>query len=184
MYSRNISRHLETDYGVPLSGTKKQKLTDFSASRLDQMLFSEDEKGHDIFNDAASMVIDNLQLESRQRRDMALDFFNPRQELPKDVAAERIVDQIPDFAAQVIDLAVPGDYEAQDQVRLVQDARANFIQQSNLFDNPDSREGGGARGISANDMYSLGGSAAGLKTDRLQDEDGSYINSVDSVQAF
>ena len=119
MHSRNISRHLETDYGVPLSGAKKRKLTDLSASRLDQMLFQEeDEKSHGVQNDAAQTVIDGLQLQSRQRRDLALDFYNPREELPKDVAAERIIDQIPDFKPQIIDLSLPEDYKAHDQVRI------------------------------------------------------------------
>ena len=78
MHSRNISRHLDTDYGVHLSGMKKRKLTDLSSAKLDQMLFEEDEKGHGIHNDAAQTVIDGLQLQSRQRRDLTLDFYNPR----------------------------------------------------------------------------------------------------------
>ena len=187
MHSRNISRHLETDYGVSLAGMKRQKLTDFSASRFDQMLFPEDEKGHGIATDAAQTVIDSLQLQSRQRRDLALDFFNPREELPKDVAAERIIDQIPDFTPQILDLDHPDDYKAHDQVRLVQDARTNFMQQSNFFDNPDARlpgVGEEARGVPASELYSLDGSAAGLVTNRLQDEDGNYVNSVESTQAF
>ncbi len=187
MQSRNISRYLETDYGVPLHGLKRRKLTDFSASRFDQMLFPEDEKGHNIYNDAAQSVIDGLQLQSRQRRDLAMDFYNPREELPKDIAAERTIDQIPDFKPQILDLALPEDYKPHDQVRLVQDARANFIAQSNLFDNPETQiqgAGNGPRGIPASEFYSLGGSAAGLVTDRLKDEDGTPIGSVESVQAF
>lgn len=187
MHSRNISRHLKTDYGVPLHGQKRKKLTDFTASRLDQMLFPEDAKAYDIYNDAAQSVIDNLQLQSRQRRDLALDFINPREELPKDVAAELMIDQAPDLKSYILDLALPEDYKPHDQVRLIQDARANFIVQSTLFDNPETQipgVGDGARGRSAEEFYSLGGSAAGLVTDRLKDEDGTAIGSVESVQAF
>lgn len=187
MTSRNISRHLKTDYGVPLHGLKRKKLTDFTASRLDQMIFPEDEKGHKVYDDAAQSVIDGLQLQSRQRRDLALDFYNPREELPKDVAAERIIDQIPDFKPYMLDLSLPEDYKPHDQVRLVQDARANFIVQSNLFDNPETRipgVGDGARGRSAEEFYSQDVSAAGLVTNRLKDEDGTPVGTVESMQAF
>lgn len=184
MHSRNISRHLETDYGVNLSGARREKLSDFFSSRFDQMLFPEEEQGHGVFNDAAEAEIDKLQLESRQRRDMALDFYNPREQLPKDVQAERTIEQIPDFRPLVIDLSRPEDYKSRAQVQLVQDARANFIQQSNVFDEPGflpPEVSQGARGIPAADLDSLG--AAGLKTDRLHDEDDTVIG-VESVQAF
>lgn len=186
MHSRNLSRHLEADYGVSLSGTKRKKVTDLFASRFDQMLFSEEEGKHDIYQDAAEKEIEGLQLQSRQRRDLALDFYNPREELPADVNSERIIDQIPDFQPQVIDLSVPSDYAARDQVKLVQDARANYILQLNDFDNPDFHSSGedrGDSGLRAPEAYSLGGSAAGVQTNHL-DEDGNKKDSVESVQAF
>lgn len=187
MHSRNISRHLETDYGVSLAGAKRLKITDMFASRFDQSLFPEDEKGHGSHEDAAQDEIYAMQLQSRQRRDMAFDFYNPRQNLPNDLTSERIIDEIPDFKPQVIDLALPEDYKARDQVNLVQDARANFIAQSNMYDEPgfhSSGEGRGQHGLSPAEAYSLGGSAAGLQTNHMLDEDGTPENSVESVQAF
>jgi hypothetical protein len=150
-----------------------------------QLVFPEDETSHGVHEDAAEGEIKNLQLQSRQRRDMALDFYNPREELPHDITAERIVDEIPDWKPQVIDLSRPDDYEAHEQVRLLQDARANYIKASTLFDDPNfqfSEESDGARGVSASAGYSRG--AAGIKTNHWVDEDGTQPNSVENVQAF
>ena len=124
--------------------------------------------------------------QSRQKRDLAMDFYNPREELSKDVTSERLIDQIPDFKPQVVDLSHSTDYQARDQVKLVQDARANFANQANMYDNPQfnsSGEGRGDRGMPAPDVYS--GSAAGLRTNRLvEDEDGTQVANLDNVQAF
>jgi hypothetical protein len=185
MSSRNISRYLETDYGVSLAGLKRKQLTDFAGSRIEQLVFPDEETGHGVYNDAAENEIKSLQLQSRQKRDMALDFYNPKEELPHDVTAERIVDQIPDWKPQVVDLSRPGDYEAHEQVRLVQDARANYIRNSTMFDDPNfqpSGESDGARGVSATAGYDLG--AAGIKTNHFVDEDGTPTGVVENVQAF
>ena len=186
MQSRNISRHLNTDYGLSLSGKKRKVLTNIQASRLEQMLFDDENPEHTAHEDEAEREIMALQLQSRERRDLALDYYNPRQELPRDITAERIVDQIPDFTPKVLDLSLPGDDKARDQVQLIQDARFNYIQQSNMFDNPDfhsSGEGRGDKGVRAPAGYSLGGSAAGIQTNMLED-DHEQQNSVENVQAF
>jgi hypothetical protein len=177
--------HLFSNYGDSLGKAKRAKLTDITSSRIDNLVF-EDEKGYEMYNDDAAAQLSNFQLQNRQRRDMAMDLANPREELPKDIVSERAIDQNPDFKPQVVDLSLPSDYKARDQVKLVQDGRANFILQSNMYDTPDfhsSGEGLGSGGVAAPQGYSLG--AAGLKTNRFtEDQDGTQINSIDNVQAF
>lgn len=171
MQSRNISRHLQTDYGLSLAGKKRKILTDIRASRLEQMVFDDENPEHAGHEDQAEREIMAMQLESRQRRDLALDHFNPRQELPRDITAERIVDQIPDFKPKVLELSLPGDDKARDQVQLVQDGRYNYIRQSTMYDNPEfhsSGEGRGDKGVPPNVGYSLGGTG-GLHTNTLDD---------------
>ena len=90
MQSRNISRHLNTDYGLSLAGKKRKVLTDIQASRIEQMLFEDENPEHSAHEDEAEREIMAMQLQSRQRRDLAMDYFNPRQELPRDITAERI----------------------------------------------------------------------------------------------
>lgn len=61
---------------------------------------------------------------SRVERDMAIDHFNPEQQLPQFTRTE---EQIPDFRPQMLRMDAEGDGEAMDQVRLVQTGRANFV---------------------------------------------------------
>lgn len=83
--------------------------------------------------ESADKMIQDLHLTRRIDLDMAMDRFNPKEQLPISANMEN---QIPDFRPRLLDVAAPGDYSAHDQVKMVQTGRANFIKEDLKYDDP------------------------------------------------
>lgn len=108
------------------------KLTDITASRLDFEI-----PGYEKLQGSADesyKTLNHLLLTDRVHRDLTIDRFNPREELSRYTRTE---DQIPDFTPFLRTMFDPSDGEAQQQVNLVQSARANFILESNKYNDPN-----------------------------------------------
>lgn len=182
-----------SNYGAGFGAAKKEAVMDISAHRLEQQIFPFDHSAEEFNKDGASSYITHAGLNSRLKRDLALDAKNPREEMEKSAADIRMIDAIPNLIAQQPDLSHPADYEAHDQVRLLQESRAHSTEQETMFTDPKAmekpqintdRQGKASKGMSQLQIYSLDGSAAGIVSNHLTDEDGAYMDSVESVSAF
>jgi len=182
-----------SNYGGGFGAAKKEAIMDLSAHRLDQQIFPFDHSAEDFHRDGASTFITQAGLESRMKRDLSLDIKNPRQELPKSASDEKSIDVIPNLIAQMPDMSHPADYEAHNNVRLLQESRLHSTEQETLFTDPKALEnprlntdgqGKDNRSVSQLQVFAFDGSAAGKESNHLVDEDGAYLNSVESVNAF
>jgi hypothetical protein len=180
--------------GAGIGEVNKEDLLNLSGNPLDQQIFGFDHNRLSNMKEGASSYTLTAGLQSRLRRDMAIDYQNPRQELPHNPSDESKVDEIKNLIAQQIDLAHPADFKAHDNVDLVKNSYLNSIAEENEFSDPKamSREqlyyenpSQERRGRNALDFYGFGGSAAGRPTNHLDtDEDGAIVNSVESTVAF
>lgn len=182
-----------SNYSGGYGSAKKDAIMDISGNRLDQQILPLDHSHADSFRDGASSYLMSNGLQSRMRRDLALDAKNPRQELPKSEADEKMIDLIPNQIDQMIPMSHPADFEASNNVLLLQQSRVHSTDQETMFTDPKALEnknlhgdlpGRPNQGASQQEVYSFEGSAAGRQSNHLTDEDGAYLNSVESNLAF
>lgn len=179
-------------YSGPLGDAKKDSMKNLSASRFDTMIFHDENQYMMPANDKAGKLILQLNYNYRLTRDMATDALNPREELPKDLVAMQLIG-VPDLLNKpMINIATPMDYEAHDQVKLVQNAILHHMEQSELyndtklFDRDDlntDKIGKGSKGITQRQLFSFDGSHAGRISNFL-DDDGYRMNSIESHAPF
>lgn len=173
---------------------KKEDILSLDADRLSQQIFSLDGNRLDHMKDGATSYITSAGLQSRLQRDLAMDWHNPREELPHNPSDNGQIDMIPNLIAQQVDLSHPADYEADNNIKLVQQAYQNSLAEESKFSDPKAmtREqrnaenpAGNRRGKNVLEAYSFGGSAAGRPWNHLEtDEDGAIVDSVESSTAF
>lgn len=164
-------------------------LMDISGDRLDQSIFPFDQSRLDHFTDGATTYITNYNLRTRLARDMAIDADNPREELPKE-PTDKLIDTIANLNAQQPDMSHPADYEASTSAEMYREAKKNAKTQDNLFisgkgdlkllDADLPMKTNPTKTLGQIELYSHEG-----RTNRLQtDEDGAYLNSIESISAF
>lgn len=186
------------NYKGTLGAATKENIFSIDAPPIDQHILPRNLSAMDALRDGATSWITDGSRGYRYERDMNLDLKNPRQELPKDSSGILAMNAIPYQTDQKIDLARPEDYEASNGVLLLQQAVMNSQKQDSLFTDPKAMEGGGpdgfvggadaqgrnSKGMSQEELYSMGGSATGNDDNRLYlDEDGT-INSIESIVNF
>lgn len=76
--------------------------------------------------------LQSMLLSSRMHRDFAIDYSNPRQELPK---FQKYVDQIPAFDYSSGSMIEPYDSAARQQIGMVISGRSNFVLEEGKFNN-------------------------------------------------
>lgn len=144
--------------------------------------------------DESKAFLKQLGLNDNQIRDMHLDYKNPREQLPPDFMSIKQAEIIPNFDQVMLNLLTPEDYEQQDQVKLVQDSRVNYMNQSALYTDPDlagndqynsNKVGNGERGAKAKQYLEFGNpSSTGSQTYFLDDQS-NRTNTIDnSSMAF
>lgn len=179
-------------YAGPYGDAKKDSAESWDANRLDSAIHQDDDTWVAPSNEQAEEQRKRYDYHWRINRDMATDRMNPRQELPKDVVSEQLIG-IPDLLDRpMLDLSLPEDYKAHDQVSLVQQSLMHHEMQNNLYSdmrlfdksvlNTD-KIGKKVNGLSQAQLYSFDGSAAG-KVSNFLDEDGYRYNSISSHSAF
>lgn len=178
----------------------KEKIHDITADRFEQSFFPPEELYAKVASDFAGQYVTTVGLQSRERRDMAIDAANPTQKLPEDQVSATLMNTVPMFAwSHPPEANLPGDYKQHDQIRLYQDAFRNAYRQEQFFTNPKyhdtymdeqtefSRKDPANKGLASGQVYSMDGSAAGRITNFLGGErrDENYReNSVESMVAF
>lgn len=123
------------NYSGGFGKANKAMIFDPFAGRHETQIF---ETKKEFGGDVPKQELRGLGLSNIQSRDFMIDNKNPAEVLPPDEMSIRQINQAPDFEPMMRDLLVPGDYEPKDQVRLVQEGRANYIKQTLKFDNPDT----------------------------------------------
>jgi len=178
----------------------REKIHDLVSNRFEQSFFPPEELYAKVANDQAGQYVTTLGLQSRIKRDMAIDSVNPTEKLPEDYVSAKLIDTVPMFGwSYPPDVALPQDYKAHDQVKLYQNAFFNAYRQENLFsdarffdtyldpENPASKNDPVDNGLGSKEVYSMDGSAAGRISNHLGGEkrDESYReNSVETMSAF
>lgn len=182
-------------YDGPYGKAKPEDILDITASRFKQEIFRDEDNRHSRQEDYVEDQILQLQLDSRQKRDLLSDSVNPREEIPKDLLDEKNIDLIPNFNEVMVNMSLPGDDDVQDQVKLYTDSLKNYQQQRDAYSsatgidpyNSEKDLSSGmmqsGKGTTSLAIYSYEGSAAGRMTNYL-DEDGNRLNSIDSNVAF
>lgn len=147
-----------------------------------------------IINGSAGDRLRSLQLTSSQIRDIAIDSSNPQEALPPDVQSIMQAELVPDFKPVMRDLFRPNDFKSMDQVALLQQSRVNYINQSNVYNDPKlfgssvGRQAEGNEGstqpISANKFWEFSApSATGAQTYFL-DGDSNKMGQIENNVAF
>lgn len=182
-------------YDGPFGKASEEDILDITASRLQQQMFPSEDKNHSTQEDYVEDQILQLQLESRQKRDLMIDNVNPREEVAHNMQDEQLIDLIPNLREVMLDMSVAGDDTTQSHVRLYQDSLQNFQKQQNAFNTPsgvdpynsekDLSSGmfQSGKGASSAEVYSFEGNAAGKMMNYL-DEDGERLNTVYLNVAF
>lgn len=187
--------HPLRDYSGPIGNVKKSDMYNINSNRLDTQIMELSDSVLGALSDQASGILSMAGRASRHARDYNVDIKNPRQELPKDRSAIEQMDAIPNFVAQMVDVGNPADFEASNAIQLLQQSNFNSNQQESMFTDPaalqrnlgqsDAKQMTDDQSLTKTQEYMLEGSAAGIQSNRLMtDEDGSYINSVESQDAF
>lgn len=171
----------------------KEDIHDLTPDRWSQRIYEDDDKLFKNSNDFASGQITAQGLTSRLKRDMAVYLADPQQRLPPDLDSERQMDAVPMFAwTPGPDLSTKEDYGLSTQVKLYQDAFFNSYRAGQLYSDPTmwgndayntNKTGKEMRGAGVESVYSMDGSAAGLETNFLND-DNYKGNSIEVMTAF
>lgn len=147
-----------------------------------------------MINGEAGDRLRSLQLTSSQIRDIAIDDTNPQQALPADVQSILQAEIVPDFKPVMRDLFLDSDFKSMDQVALVQQSRVNYLNQSNIYNDPKlfgsdigkTSEGnqGSTQSISANKFWEFSApSATGAQTYFL-DSESNKLGQIENNVAF
>lgn len=182
-------------YSGGFGHTTRERASDFVGSnRFDQFIM-DSEFGHGDYGDDASARVAQLigQAPLSMKRLANLDAVNPRQMLPIDIQSIHAEDRIPNLNVYQLNLSRPQDFKASTRVNLVQDSFKNYVKNMEIF-NPSSNvewsektssdvRGAQSRGKKQSEMYTPDGSAAGMISNRL-DENGYRLMSVESTVAF
>lgn len=174
----------------------KKAICDIKKDRFDQEMMPT-KTMYNKLNDYSSQYVTSMGLQTRIKRDMAIDAMNPQEKIPEDLVSAQMIDVVPPFAwSHPPDFSTPQDNELNDNVKLVQQAFLNAEKQSKLYEDPDSMKnekyntdkvGKGNEGMKQEQFYSMDGSAAGQISNRLASEqsDEDYRkNSVETMTAF
>ncbi len=183
-------------YNGPYGDATKEQIHSIFEDRLDQAIMGFTNDFIKTGNDSASSQITTLGLASRQKRDMAYDAINPQQKLPEDMTSARLIETVPAFGWSPGPLmSRPEDFEAKDQVNLVQMSFLHAAQQERLYTDPNlfgkdefkDKVENPVKPMNEIQSYSFDGSAAGYETNRLGGESRaeSYReNSIEYMTAF
>lgn len=171
----------------------KKKVHSIDASRFEISFFPIEDL-YAKLSDHSSSMITTMGLASRERRNLAIDAQNPQEKLPEDPASALMQDAVPPFAWTTPhhNLDIPEDFELNDQVKLIQQAFLNAKRQASLYDDPQvmqdetyntDKVGKGNQPSRQIEVYGMEGSAAGLTTNRLDDEP-ERVESIETMTAF
>lgn len=80
--------------------------------------------------ETSKQLVAGLPLDIRTRRDMAIDYMNPQETLPKYIKSE---DENPPFDMSSLTLIYGSDGLAKQTVNLIQQARASFIKEESKY---------------------------------------------------
>ena len=174
----------------------KKKASDFTISDFEKSFIPIEEQYAKI-GDCCAGLITSKGLESRIKRDLAIDAQNPQEKLPEDAASALMINTVGPFSGSYPpDLSKPQDFELNDNVRMVQQAFLNASKQQQLYESPEVMNdpsyntdglGKGNDPSTQTDVYQMDGSAAGRETNFLagEHEDESYRkNSIETMVAF
>lgn len=118
---------------------KVPKNSFFLTPRLNILGKGDDQKDKVIFPNAepadehveySKALVASLPLDIKTRRDLAIDYMNPREELPKYIKS---VDENPAFDLSSLTLITNSDELAKQTVSLIQSGRASFIKEENKY---------------------------------------------------
>lgn len=178
----------------------RDQIHDFTADRFAQSFYPPEELYAKVANDFAGQYVTTLGLESRIKRDLAIEKTNPTHKLPEDQTSAMLINQVPMFGwTHPPDVSLPGDFEQHDQIKMFQQAFFNAYKEEQRFsdpkyfdtysdpENPASKNDISNKGLASGQVYNMDGSAAGRITNFLGGErrDESYReNSVETMVAF
>lgn len=185
------------NYKGGYGNSTREKIHNITADRFDQSFFPIEDLYAKVANDYAGQYVTTMGLQSRIKRDMAIDAQNPREKLPEDMVSAKMMDIVPMFGwSHPPDLSTPEDFKQNDQVFLIQSAFLNAAKQEALYTDPNlffkqdlntDAVGKGVPALRQVDYFSFDGSAIGAETNLLggEERDESYReNSVESMTAF
>jgi len=144
--------------------------------------------------DGPTSYVTQAGLQSRNARDYAMDVENPREQLTPSQVDLKNMNVVPPFNKTAPDLSKPYDFEPHDQVKLVQDATAHYLEQKDYFTDPKlfkkeylntDKVGSTLTGKSQKSLYNMRGNAAGKETYFLDDpSSGSNLASLETMYIF
>lgn len=93
-----------------------------------KILPSQDQMEEDV--EVSRKLVAQIPLSIRTRRDMAIDYMNPTEELSKYIKSE---DESPAFDWSTLTLIAPFDGIPKQTISLIQTARANYLKEENKY---------------------------------------------------
>ena len=103
---------------------------DLTSAVKEKMLFRNPDR-EEKNTEYSRAALKGLSLGYSTRRDAAIDYNNPREELPK---FAKFVDQIPPFDQGTVDMSRPYDFEAHQQKNQVIQGRTSYVLEEGLYD--------------------------------------------------